>query len=229
MPDQINPEEKWEFGSLEWCTFAAETGVRLLKESNLDLIKYNWGFTEEYTFTPKRLLGGRKKAGYQFFIKDGKVNGGPVLTAACLVLPGFHVVIEWALIAHASAVQYDNAGSAQRDIDAAVLNAELEAAGYIPKTLTGQSVTKPVIGQKSRCFACGSNGHERQRCPIWPPGIREALSFNKAQGGGLHNIGAKHLRRSPELDDLPETSYCVPIFSRMTDEQKKRFVNLLGR
>jgi len=26
----MNDIEKWEFGSLEWCIFAAETGVKLI-------------------------------------------------------------------------------------------------------------------------------------------------------------------------------------------------------
>jgi hypothetical protein len=38
----------------------------------------------------------------------------------------------------------------------------------------------------------------------------------------------KRLRRSPELEDLPETEWGVPVFSQMTDEQKARFIALLG-
>jgi len=199
VANEINQEEKWEFGSLEWCQFAAGIGVKLLNEANLDLSKYQWGFSEEYTHIPERLLAGREKAGFHFMIKDGKISGGASLPEDCLALPGFHVSIEWALIAHASAVIYDLAGQGKRGADAAVLNAELEAAGYGPKISTEKATEK------------------------------EALAANASEGGGLHNLTAKRLRRSPELDDLPETAYRVPIFTQMTDEQKERFIKLLGR
>jgi len=99
--------EKWEFGSLEWSQFAAETGVKLIKQANLDLNKYEWGFSEEYTNLPERLLAGHEKAGYHFMIHNGKVSGGASLPEECLKLPGFHVRAEWALIAHASSYIYD--------------------------------------------------------------------------------------------------------------------------
>ncbi|GAJ18781.1 unnamed protein product, partial [marine sediment metagenome] len=44
--NNMNDLEKWEFGSLEWCKFAAETGVKLINQANLDLSKYEWGFSE---------------------------------------------------------------------------------------------------------------------------------------------------------------------------------------
>jgi hypothetical protein len=218
-------QEIWEFGSLEWSQFAGELGVRLLEEANLDLSKYEWGFSEEYTHIPERLLAGRDKAGYYFMVHNGKVSGGASLPEECLALPGFHISIEWALIAHASAVIYDLAGQRKRGADAAVLNAELEAAGYGPKKSPKQAAEK----REPRCPVCGSPDHDREHCPVWPPGIGEALSVDADKGGGLHNITAKRLKRSPELDDLPETEYRVPIFSKMTDEQKERFIKLLGR
>ena len=55
--------EKWEFGSLEWCEFAAKTGVKLINQAKLDLSKYEWGFSAEYTHLPERLLAGRDKVG----------------------------------------------------------------------------------------------------------------------------------------------------------------------
>jgi ribosomal protein L37AE/L43A len=229
MANKDNQEAKWEFGSLEWCQFAAETGIRLIKEANLDLGKYNWGFSEEYTHIPKRLLAGRDKAGFQFMIKDGKVSGGASLTEECLALPGFHVSVDWALIAHASAVEYDLEGQRKRGADAAVLNAELEAAGYGSKKSAEQATEKPAEKREPRCPVCGSPDHDRENCPVWPPGIGEALAAGASEGGGLHNLTAKRLRRSPELDDLPETEYGVPIFTKMTDKQKERFIKLLGR
>jgi len=114
----MNDLEKWEFGSLEWCEFAAETGVKLIKQANLDLDKYEWGFSEEYTNLPKRLMMGRDKAGFHFMIHNGKVSGGASLPDECLKLPGFHVVVEWALIAHASSFIYDLKGQEKRMNDA---------------------------------------------------------------------------------------------------------------
>jgi len=226
MANTNNQGEKWEFGSLEWCQFAAELGVRLLKEANLDLSKYEWGFSEEYTHIPERLLAGRDKSAYYFMITGGKVSGGASLPDECLALPGFHVSIEWALIAHASSFLYDLAGQAKRGADAAVLNADLEAAiGQGPKKAPEKTAEK----KEPRCPVCGSPDHDREHCPVWPPGIGEALSVDSEKGGGLHNLTAKRLRRSRELDDLPETESAVPIFTKMTDEQKARFIKLIGR
>ncbi|KKL66465.1 hypothetical protein LCGC14_2144700, partial [marine sediment metagenome] len=75
----MNDIEEWEFGSLEWCKFAAETGVNLINQANLDLNKYEWGFSEDYIFIPKRLLAGRDKVGWHFMIHNGKVSGGASL------------------------------------------------------------------------------------------------------------------------------------------------------
>jgi hypothetical protein len=63
--------------------------------------------------------------------------------------------------------------------------------------------------------------------PIWPPGIGEALMG--VGGEGLHNITARRLKHSPELIDFPHTEYGVPILTKMTDEEKTRFYNLLGQ
>lgn len=34
---------KWEFGSLEWCQVAAQTGVALLEKAHLEIRE--WGFS----------------------------------------------------------------------------------------------------------------------------------------------------------------------------------------
>lgn len=199
----MNDIEKWEFGSLEWCKFAAETGVKLINQANLDLDRYEWGFSEEYTHIPKRLLAGREKAGYHFMIKNGKVSGGASLPNECRELPGFHVRIEWALIAHASSFIYDLKGQRQRGNDEKILNDDLAKAGKGSKT-------NPYLSK-----------------PIWPPGIGEALVG--IDGEGLHNITARRLLHSPELKDFPHTEFGVPILTKMTDEEKTRFYKLLGR
>ena len=94
--------ERWEFGSIEWVEYASGLGVSLLEQAELDLSRYEWGFSEEYTNIPERLLAGRDKAGYHLMIQNGKVSGGASLPDECLALPGFHASIDWALIAHSS-------------------------------------------------------------------------------------------------------------------------------
>ncbi|KKN55202.1 hypothetical protein LCGC14_0584720 [marine sediment metagenome] len=199
----MNDFEKWEFGSLEWCKFAAETGVKLLNQANLDLEKYDWGFSEEYTKIPKRLLAGREKTGFHFMIHNGKVSGGASIPIECLELPGFHARIEWALIAHASSFIYDLKGQNKRFKEEEILNNDLAMEGKGRKT-------NSFIGK-----------------PVWPPGIGEALMG--VDGEGLHNITARRLKHSPEVRDFPHTEYGVPILTEMTEEQKTRFYKLLGR
>ena len=48
------------------------------------------------------------------------------------------------------------------------------------------------------------------------------------EGNGLHNIAATLQISSPEYSDLPVTALRVPIFSEMTEEQKKFFIALCG-
>ena len=229
MENTNTQEEKWEFGSLEWCQFAAETGVRLIEKANLDLSKYQWGFSEEYTHLPERLLAGRDRVGWYFMIKDGKVSGGASLPDECLALPGFHIYAEWALIAHASSFIYDQEGQRKRFADANALNADLEAAGYGLKKPSEEATEKPADKREPRCPVCGSPEHDRSNCPVWPPGIGEALSAGAGEGGGLHNLTAKRLCLSPEVKDLPQTAFGVPIFTKMTNEQKACFIKLLGK
>ena len=195
--------EKWEFGSLEWCKFAAKTGVKLIKQAKLDLSEYEWGFSEEYTHLPKRLLAGRGRIGWYFMIHNGEVSGGATLPNECIELPGFHVRIEWALIAHASSFIYDLKGQGKRMKNSQILDNDLMMVGKGRKT-------SPYLSK-----------------PIWPPGIGEALVG--IDGEGLHNITAKRLLHSPEVKDFPHTEYGVPILTKMTDEEKTRFYKLLGR
>ncbi len=199
----MNDLEKWEFGSSEWCQFAAETGVKLINEAKLNLSKYKWGFSEEYTHIPKRLSAGRDRVGWHFMIQNEKVSGGAILPRECIKLPGFHVRIEWALIAHASSFIYDLKGQGKRTNDEKILHNDLKMVGK---------------GRKTSMYI--SN-------PVWPPGIGEALLG--IDGEGLHNITARRLIHSPEVKDFPHTEYGVPIHTKMTDEEKTRFYKLLGR
>jgi hypothetical protein len=195
--------EKWEFGSLEWCKFAAKTGVKLINQAKLDLSKYEWGFSAEYTHLLERLLAGRDKVGWHFMIHNGKVSGGASLPNECLELPGFHICEEWAKIAHVSSFIYDLKGQKKRMNDSQVLDNDLKMVGK---------------GSKTNSF---------KSKPVWPQGIGEALVG--IDGEGLHNITARRLKHSPEVKDFPQTEYGVPILTEMTEGEKTRFYKLLGR
>jgi len=215
--------QRWEFGSIEWVEYAAGLGVALLEQSGLDLGQYAWGFSEEYTHIPNRLLAGRDKTGYHLMIYNGKVSGGTSLPDECLALPGFHASIDWALIAHSSYFPFNVEGVRQRASDHAALRGELEAAGvpFVWNVPGFGEVAEVTSGEsRARCPVCRSPGHDRPECPVWPPGIGDVLAENKDK--------SKRLRRSSELEDLAETEWGVPIFSQMTDEQKTRFIALLG-
>jgi hypothetical protein len=221
--------QRWEFGSIEWVRYAAGLGVALFERSGLDLSLYEWGFSEEYTHIPERLLAGRDRAGYHLMIHNGKVSGGTSLPDECLALPGFHVSVDWALIAHSSYFPFNVEGQRQRASDHAALREELKAAG-VPFVWTGPGYGRKdrtegvaevtAVKRRPRCPVCRSPDHDRQDCPVWPPGIGEVLAENKDK--------TIRLRRSPELEDLPETEWGVPVFSKMTDEQKALFIALLG-
>ena len=108
--DIATPDQRWEFAQEEWCWYAGKIGAKLLEASDLDLSKVNWGFTEEYAHTPKRLMGDREVAGFYIMVKDGVISGGAGVPQECLDLPGFHVNVEWGLIAQPSAFFYGDDG-----------------------------------------------------------------------------------------------------------------------
>ncbi len=232
-------DQRWEFAQEEWCEYAAQMGKKMIEAGNLDLSKYNWAFTEEYAHTPERLMAGRDVAGYYIMIKDGKVSAGAGVPQDSLDLPGFHVNVEWALIAQPSAFFYGRDGGG-RGKDSGQLAKDLEAAGYgqDKNTLRKLEVNRtngPVREQgdpnipDSPCVACGSRFHEYAECLVWPKGVGETLSVDSEKGGGLHNFTALHLFSSPEVKDLPQTDWGVPIFTEMTEEQKTDFLRLIGR
>jgi hypothetical protein len=236
--ERMNREEvgtgDWEFASLEWCQHCGELGAQLLRDSGLDLSKYSWGFSEEYTLTPERLMAGREAAGYYFMIKDGEASGGAGLPADCLALPGFHIKANWAAIASQSSYFYDPEGNASgRGADERKMWSEIAklsgGAGATKGSIKGDSKPKVAADKDApKCHVCGATGHERKDCPVWPPGVGESLSIDVAEGKGLHNLTAKALKHSPELLALPRTSWGVPDIERMTDAQKADFLQMLG-
>lgn len=219
-------EERWEYGSAEFCQFAGELGARLITEANLDLSKYEWGFNAIYSNIPDRLRAGRDEVSWHFMISDGKVSGGAGIPDACRALPGFQLVAPWAAIAHASSLVYGKEGVRAREGDLAVFWAEL--AELDPSLNESQKAHEAVGERAPRCGACKSPDHEYADCRVWPPGIGEALSVDEENGGGLHNIQAKHMKPSPELAGLPMSKWGLPLMSKMTDKQKAHFLKVLG-
>lgn len=56
----------------------------------------------------------------------------------------------------------------------------------------GAGSSKPAVKaaekKPAKSVVCGSPDHEREDCPVWPPGIGESLSVDSENGGGLHNL-----------------------------------------
>lgn len=216
--------EKWEFGSLAWCEFAADLGVNLIRNADLDLDRFAWGFSEEYLATPARLMDGRAVAGYHLMIKDGAVSGGPCIPEECLTLPGFHVAIEWAMIAHSSYLPFNHVGHKPRGEAHMRLRSELKAVGVGDGKWVLEHSMPNADNTGQMCRACGSFEHARENCPVWPPGIGEALGSNP--DSAAHKW---RLKRSPELEGFPESDWGVPLFHEMDREQKARFLKLMGQ
>jgi len=210
---------------LAWCEFASRLGVKLISEADLDLAPLNWGFSEEYKQTPIRLMDGRDVAGYHLMVKDGKVNGGPCIPEDCLQLPGFHVAVEWALIAHSSYLPFNTVGQKERGEAQISLRRGLADIGIGDGrwALEASVKRKDQTGEVQACRACGSQDHPRHDCPVWPPGIGEALASNPDSRDGNWR-----LKRSPELEGLPESAWGVPVLEEMSEDQKAQFISLLG-
>lgn len=215
--------DKWEFGSLEWCEFASNLGVNLIRRAELELDRFEWGFSEEYLATPDRLMDGRNVAGYHLMIRGGELSGGPFIPEECLALPGFHVATEWAMIAHSSYLPFNTVGNQERGEAHVRLRRELEKVGVGNGKWELESHIQNDEGVYPRCRACGSDDHERVECRVWPPGIGEALGSNP-------DSAAKRwrLKRSPELEEFPESEWGVPLFHEMDSGQQSRFLRLMG-
>ena len=144
---------------------------------------------------------------YYMMVKDGKITGGDGAPDECRALPGFHVEIPWAAICNQSAAKYRPRGPA------ATLG---RRTGHVPGDRGIRRPTEPArYGPPSQ----GRLAAGRRRRP---------LARAERQGGGLHNIAATLQSPSPEYADLPTTEMRVPVFSAMTDEQKKFFLKMLA-
>ena len=195
-----------EFGSLAWCEACAEYGVQLLEDGDLPP-DTAWGFTEIYTHAPERLLeGGREMSAYFIMVKDGRITGGDGAPEECRALPGFHIAMPWASICNQSRTKYGREGQMRRSAQEKVMFQQIEE----------------YVGRPNPLGLGGGPKH------VWPREVGMALGKGMEEGGGLHNIAASLQTSSPEFADFPTTDMAVPDFEAMTDEQKRRFLALLG-
>jgi len=190
-----------EFGSKEWCEACGKAGAKMLEDADLPA-DMAWGFSEIYLYPPERLLSeDRKISAYYFMVKDGKCSGGDGVTEECLALPGFHVQAVWGAICNQSRSLYGSEGQRKRGEEEAVMYKEISE--YVGQPFPPKTGDRPKM--------------------VWPQEIIDAVTV----GDGLHNVAAKLQAPSPEYADLPTTELGVPIFSKMTEEQKKFFIELL--
>ena len=68
----------------------------------------------------------------------------------------------------------------------------------------------------------------RPRNARMAPAVGAALGKGSEEGGGLHNIAASLQMPSPEFENLPTSALGVPVFAKMTTEQKRTFLRLCG-
>lgn len=194
-------EEVFEFGELDWCLRCAEHGCKLLtaaaERGELDLSEHSWGFSEEYMHCPERLAerfdGGRSV--YWIMIHEGKASWGASVNDAgwetCLALPGFHPVLQWGLIAHASGMIYGPEGTPRRAADTAILSDALLIECRPPPTVL--RTLKTLRGD----WCCGpwvTDSHTGE----FPGPVGAALGGGHGLEG-LHNAGALVMKRSPEV------------------------------
>lgn len=196
-----------EFGSKTWCETVAGYGAQLLRDAGLPS-NLEWGFTENYTLPPKRMLeGGRQLAAYFIMVKDGSISSGDGINDDCLSLPGFHVEIQWATICNQSRSLYGREGQRRRSEHEQQMFRQIEEYVGVPNPLGLKRGSRPAF---------------------WPKEIATALGQGSEEGGGLHNIAARLQAPSPEFADLPTTDMGVPNLSAMSTDQKRYFLKLCG-
>ncbi len=197
-------QEVGEFGSRAWCEACGICGAKMLQEVDLpsDL---RWGFTELYLDPHPRLVSEAwPVSGYYFMVDNGLVSGGAGVPEHCLSLPGFHVKASWAFICNQSRSKYGSSGQKQRSSEETTLKRQIEE--HIGSPIAVVDIMNSV----------------------WPKSIIAALSGDdpESKTTGLHNIAASLQSPSPEFSELPCTELGVPIFNKMTETQKLKFLKL---
>ena len=205
-----------EFGSKAWGEACANASVKILQAANLPK-SINWAFTEDYSHPPERLMeNGRKNSGYYIMVKNGVVSAGDGIIAEARALPGFHVQLPWAYIASQSGVIYGKAGQQQRTQD------ESQLMKDITMHLNRENPFELGLDKQ------GAPSYLLEPIGPWPAEVGKALGEGSEEGSGLHNIAATLQSASPEFADLPLTATKVPLFSEMSEQQKKSFLSLCG-
>ena len=200
--DMTKLREVGEFGSRPWCDACARYGVAILKSGDLPG-NLTWGFSEIYTHPPARIVSEDwPESGYHFMINNGRVSGGGSVPDECLALPGFHAKINWGFVCNQSRTLYGREGQKQRRIDETRLREDIAShLGY-------------------------EHDFGGVPDPVWPEAVINAMTTGVEEGAGLHNIAATLQSPSPEFADMPVTALGVPVFSDMTDRQKRDFLAL---
>ena len=136
--------------------------------------------SEEYCQCPERLAErfDEGRSVWWFMVHDGKASGGASVLdegfGVCISLPGFHPVLQWGLIAHASGMIYGSEGGPQRQADTAILtDALLIECRPAPATLRA---LKPLRGDAFNGPWVQPGGHTGE----FPGRIGKAL------GGGAY-------------------------------------------
>ena len=218
MPGAMAAEN--EFGDRPWCQACAEHGVKLINMAvaagELDLSKFEWAFSEEYTEAPARCLGGRRISCYWIAISGGVAScGWENLPGWVMALKGFHITASWAQLAGPSGAIYGTVGSALRSHHAGILQQQLDACGK----------GKPPQATIDGCHQKKPKDH----APFFPTEIGMAMR-DRPSLAGLHNFAAYTGGRvPPELEGLPLTTSYVVDLERCTDLQREQFFAALGR
>ena len=205
-----------EFGSKAWGEACVEAAIRMLEAAELPS-SITWAFSEDYTHPPSRLMeGDRKHAGYYLMVKNGKISGGDGILEEARAIPGFHAKVPWASICNQSGALYGREGGKQRSAEEEILFTAIEE--YVGRE-NPMSLDINKEGKSSIMLD-----------PVgpWPAEVGKAIGEGSEEGNGLHNIAATLQTDSPEYSDIPVTELRVPIFGKMTEEQKQVFILLCG-
>ena len=205
-----------EFGSKAWGEACVEAAIKMLEAAKLPS-SITWAFSEDYTHPPSRLMeGDRKHAGYYLMVKNGKISGGDGILEEARAIPGFHAKVPWASICNQSGALYGREGGKQRSAEEEILFTAIEE--YVGRE-NPMSLDINKEGKSSIMLD-----------PVgpWPAEVGKAIGEGSEEGNGLHNIAATLQTDSPEYSDIPVTELRVPIFGKMTEEQKQVFILLCG-
>ena len=139
-------------------------------------------------------------------MKGGEITGGDGEPEKALAIRGFHIRARWAAICNQSGAFYGREGGRKRR----------EGEGAL------RAANERTVGRENPY-------EEKQPSEMyWPDTVSGPLMAGSEEGNRLHNIAAAMQVQSPEFVDLPVTEMRVPVFTDMTEAQKKDFLGLLA-